>query len=147
MSEHLLFCSDLARRDPAGRAIERIEGWCFGSAPILALHLHRSGQGYEQIPFGFTRPDVGRAYPEYAGAARSGFRLSTDHELAAGVASELLVETTNPSGGSELHRISVKLETRDVQTITLDRDDVARSRYREHAHSILPTSKRAFAAR
>ncbi|HEY0725204.1 MAG TPA: radical SAM protein, partial [Pyrinomonadaceae bacterium] len=75
---------------------------------------------YEQIPFGFARADVGQAYPHYAGAARSGFRLSTDHELPAGASSQLLVEITTASGESELHRVAVKLETRDIQTIPLD---------------------------
>jgi len=119
MGDHLLFCSDLARRPP-GCAITRIEGWCFASKPIAALYLHRSGRDYEQVPYGFERADVGQVHPQYSSAPRSGFRFSTSHEIAAGALSQLLVEISHANGTPELHRISVQLETRDVQTIELD---------------------------
>jgi MoaA/NifB/PqqE/SkfB family radical SAM enzyme len=118
--EHLLFCPDLARRDPSGRTFERIEGWCCGSAPISALYLQRSPQEYEQIPLGFSRPDVGRAFPNYPGTARAGFRFSPDREQPAGAISQLLVEITNTTGATERHRVSARFETRAVQTIALD---------------------------
>jgi MoaA/NifB/PqqE/SkfB family radical SAM enzyme len=114
MSEHLLFCCDLARRDPSGRSIKRVEGWCLGTSPIGAIYLHISGNQYEQLPLGFSRPDVGQVYPNYPGAGKAGFCLTlASPELVHGE-TNLLVKVDDA-----LHRVAVNLETREIQRIEL----------------------------
>ena len=127
MSEHLLFCSDLARRDASGQSISRVEGWCLGASPISALYLHIVGNQYEQLPLGFSRPDVREVYPNYPGAANAGFRLTlASPELGIGKTS-LLVKVDD-----WLHRVPVNLETRAIQmtelndTTRVSADDEAR---------------------
>ena len=120
MRPHLRFCSDLARRDPSGRTITRVEGWCFGSAPITGLYLHRSGREYERVPHGAARPDVAQVHPTYPNALRSGFGVSTDHEIAAGAPSYFAVHIAGENGAEEVHRVPLQLETRAIQTVQLD---------------------------
>jgi MoaA/NifB/PqqE/SkfB family radical SAM enzyme len=115
MGEHLIFCSDLARRDPSDQRVIRLEGWCIASSPLIALYLETSNALYEQMPFGFARPDVRDAYPHYPHAEHSGFRLSTDYRSIRGTPSTVWVKVE-----SGLHCVSVNLETRDVQTIELN---------------------------
>jgi len=69
MAKHLLFCSDLARRDLSGQRIKRLEGWCIASSPVLALYFHHPDIQYEQVPLGFPRSDVCDTYPDYPRAA------------------------------------------------------------------------------
>ncbi len=76
MSDRLIFCCDLARRDPSGQWITRLEGWCIASSPLSALYLQVSDDEHERLPLGFSRPDVGQAYPRYPEAKDGGFRLS-----------------------------------------------------------------------
>src|SRR4051794_34675288 len=120
MAEHFIFCADSARRDPSGRAIVRVEGWCFASRPVAGLFLRSSDGENQRVPHGFRRADVGQAYPSYAGATQSGFRVSTNHELPSGAASQLLVQIVRPDNTRELHAVSVRLETPDIQTIELN---------------------------
>ncbi|CAN5608640.1 hypothetical protein BH18VER2_BH18VER2_02200 [soil metagenome] len=114
MSEHLLFCSDMARRDPAGEHVHRLEGWCIATSPIRALYLVPPDLGWEQVPHGFERTDVGKAYSNYPGGVQSGFRLTTASQNLSGE-TELWVEL---EGG--WHHVPVRLETRDVQQIDLN---------------------------
>ncbi|MEO5718053.1 MAG: radical SAM protein [Chthoniobacterales bacterium] len=114
MSDHLLFCSDLARRDPAGESIRRLEGWCIATSPIRALYLAPPDRGWEQVPYGFERTDVGAVYPDYPRGAQSGFRLTTAAQALPGE-TDLWVDL--PGGW---HRVPVRLETRDVQQIELN---------------------------
>ena len=113
MTPHLIFCTDLARRDPSGQAITRVEGWCFASSAVLGLYFHHPDIGYEQVPHGFPRPDVRAAYPAYPRAEHSGFRLTTASRSLSGQA-ELLAKVA-----SGMHRVPVNLGTRNVQTIEL----------------------------
>jgi MoaA/NifB/PqqE/SkfB family radical SAM enzyme len=114
MNDHLLFCSDLARRDPTGEHIERLEGWCFATSPIRALWLAAPDLGWEPVPYGFDRADVGAVYPDYPRGAASGFRLTTASQALRGE-TDILVELA-----SGWHRVPVRLETRDVQQIELN---------------------------
>ncbi|HEY3661926.1 MAG TPA: radical SAM protein [Chthoniobacterales bacterium] len=114
MGDHLFFCSDLARRDPTGERIERLEGWCLATSPIRALYLAPADLRWEQVPFGFERHDVGAAHPGYPGGAQSGFRLTTASRALHGE-TELWVELK-----AGWHRVPVRLETRDVQQIELN---------------------------
>ncbi len=114
MSEHLLFCSDMARLDPTGQHVARIEGWCIATTPIRALALAPPDLGGEEVPYGFERADVGAAYPTYPRGARSGFRLTTASQTLP-VETELWVQLAE-----EWHRVPVRLATRDVQQIELN---------------------------
>ncbi len=114
MSDHLLFCSDLARRDPVSERITRLEGWCIATSPIRALYLAPPDLGWEQVPYGFERADVGAVYPSYPRGAQGGFRLTTSSQALFGE-TDLWVEL---AGG--WHRVRVRLETRDVQQIELN---------------------------
>ncbi len=114
MSEHLIFCSDLARRDSSGESIRRIEGWCLATSPISALYLHLSDAQYERVPLGFPRSDVREAYPHYPRAEQAGFRLtSTSAGLGRGN-STLVVKVDQ-----QWHRVPVNLDTREIQTLEL----------------------------
>jgi MoaA/NifB/PqqE/SkfB family radical SAM enzyme len=113
MTPHLIFCSDLARRDPARRAITRLEGWCIASAPIRGLYFYHRDIKYEQLPHGFSRPDVAAAYPAYSGTERPGFCLTTASALLTAHA-ELFVQLDR-----EMHRVPVNLETREIQRFEL----------------------------
>jgi MoaA/NifB/PqqE/SkfB family radical SAM enzyme len=114
MSEHLIFCCDLARHDTPGQSIRRVEGWCLATSPISALYLQISGDQYEQLPLGFSRPDVGGVYPSYPGGESAGFRLTlASPDLKSG-RTNLLVKFDD-----RLHRVPVNLETREIQTIGL----------------------------
>ena len=104
----------LARREPRDGRITRLEGWCIATSPIRALYLASPDLGWEQIPFGFKRADVGAVYPAYPRGAQSGFRLTPASDSLPGQ-TELWVELA-----SEWHRVPVRLETRDVQQIELN---------------------------
>ena len=105
MTEHLIFCSDLARRDPSDRRIIRLEGWCIASSRLIALYLETSNAAQcEKVPFGFIRPDVRDAYPHYPDAERSGFRLSTDYQPIRGSPSTLCVKVERG-----VHRVALRL--------------------------------------
>jgi len=113
MSEQLLFCCDLARRDPCSGRITRLEGWCFATSDVQGLYFEHNDIGYEQLPHGFSRSDVGKAYPSYPRATHSGFRLATaSHALPDDA--DLLVRV---EGG--IHRVPLNLATHDVQTVEL----------------------------
>ena len=114
MSEHLIFCSDLARRDSSGQSIRRIEGWCLATSPISALFLHLSDGQYEQVPLGFARPDVRAVYPHYPRAEAAGFRLTSTSAGLGGGAATLMAQVDR-----HWHRVAVNLDTRDIQTIEL----------------------------
>ncbi len=121
MSE-LLFCCDLARREPCTGRVTRLEGWCFASSEVRGLYFGHNDIGYEQIPHGFLRSDVGQVYPSYSQATYSGFRLTTaskslpDH-------TDLLVRIEG-----SMHRVPLNLATHDVQTVDLsDRTLLAQS--------------------
>jgi MoaA/NifB/PqqE/SkfB family radical SAM enzyme len=115
MSDRLIFCSDLARRDPSGQWITRLEGWCIASSPLSALYLQVSDDEQERLPLGFSRPDLGQAYPQYPEAKDGGFR----HSLAS---SELVRGGTIlwAKTAGHFYRVPVELETRKIQTIELD---------------------------
>ncbi|MGI8430864.1 MAG: radical SAM/SPASM domain-containing protein [Chthoniobacterales bacterium] len=115
MDEHLIFCSDLARRDPADGRITRVEGWCIATTPIGALYLYNVDIQYEQLPLGFPRPDVRAAYPLYPGAEDSGFRLTIATQILFGGEATLFVRV-----GAGIHRVSVNFDTREVQKIALN---------------------------
>jgi MoaA/NifB/PqqE/SkfB family radical SAM enzyme len=117
MRQHLIFCSDLARLDPSGEIIERIEGWCVCSSQIRSLLL-ADATGYRLIPYGFERPDVGKAYPDFPSSARSGYRFST--KLPAKEATQFCVEIEDVMGYRARHRFAANVQTRDIQTIVLD---------------------------
>ena len=117
MSEHLIFCSDLARRDSSGEYIRRIEGWCLATSPISALFLHLSDGQDEQVPLGFSRPDVRAAYPDYPRAEESGFGLASASTGLGDSAVTLLVKLDQ-----QWHRVAVDLDTRAIQTIELGED-------------------------
>src|SRR3954452_9397894 len=110
MAEHLMFCADSARRDPSGRAITRVEGWCFASAKIAGLYLRRSDGEVQRMPHGFRRADVGQVYTGYPGATLSAFRVSTNHEIAPDAPSQLLVQIVLADKTRELHAVSARLE-------------------------------------
>lgn len=117
MSGQVIFCSDLARRDPADQSIRRVEGWCVGTSAIEALYLHLGDGENLRLPFGFSRPDVRSAYPDYPKAGDSGFRLTLEPRILTEGASTLLVQI-----GSELHRVAIDFETRDIQTVELNEE-------------------------
>ncbi len=121
MSE-LLFCCDLARREPCTGRVTRLEGWCFASSEVRGLYFGHNDIGYEQIPHGFLRSDVGQVYPSYSQATYSGFRLTT--------ASKSLPDRTDLLVRIEgsMHRVPLNLATHDVQTVELsDRTLLAQS--------------------
>jgi hypothetical protein len=120
MSEHLLFCCDLAHRDPVGKSIKRVTGWCLGTSPISALYLHVSDNQFDQLPVGFARPDVAQVYPNYPGAENAGFRLTLASPGFSGIETNLLVKTDD-----RFHRVPVYLETRAIQRLELS--DATRS--------------------
>ncbi|MEP6708569.1 MAG: radical SAM protein [Verrucomicrobiota bacterium] len=120
MSEQLIFCSDLARRDASGQTILRLEGWCIASRPICAFYLENPTSGCEMIPFGFARPDVKRAYPEYPNAENSGFRLSTNYQPMPDWPTRLCVQIEMGGGEREFRWFPVNFETHDVQTFELN---------------------------
>ena len=113
--EYLIFCSDRAYRDPAGERITRIEGWCIATAPLIALYLQVPDGNYEQVPLGFSRPDVALAYPGYPRGEQSGFRLTPAGQIPGGGATNLFARTK-----TGVYRVPVELEKRDVQTIELN---------------------------
>src|SRR5262249_408458 len=113
MSDQLLFCCDLARRETDKGRISRLEGWCFSACDVRGLYLKHSDIGYEQVPHGFYRPDVGKAYPAYTQAAHSGFRLTTGSNSISDQAN-LFVRLE-----ACIHCVTVNLTTQDIQTIEL----------------------------
>jgi molybdenum cofactor biosynthesis enzyme MoaA len=123
MSRHLLFCSDLARRDVSPDRITRIEGWCIGSSPVHALLL-KIGEGeFETIPYGFSRTDVRGDFAAYPNAEKSGFRFSGDFHAPPKVPVELWVQLRpEPASPPEWHMVRVDLDTHDIQTLELDEE-------------------------
>jgi len=113
VSEHLIFCSDLAQRDSSGELIRRVEGWCLATSPVNALYLQLADGQYEAVPLGFSRSDVRVAYPQYPRAEQAGFRLSSASVGLDG-ATSLLARINE-----QWHRLSVDLATRAIQTIEL----------------------------
>lgn len=125
MSNHVIFCSDIASRDASENRITRLQGWCIASAPIRGLALQTATSAYEPIAYGLKRDDVGRAYPGHGRAAISGFRMLTAMEIPPGHPVGLCLEI-DAGEGLECHVVSVNLDTRDVQTIELNEETRAR---------------------
>jgi|ERR1700730_78337 len=124
MSNHVIFCSDIASRDASGRRVTQLQGWCIASSPIRGLAL-QSEDGFEPLNYGMKRADVASAYPDYRGGAISGFRLLAPTQTVPGEAAALWLEIDN-GNGKEDHVISVKLDTRNVQTLELNEETRAR---------------------
>lgn len=112
MSEHLLFCSDAARRNESGDRLVRLEGWCVATSPIQALLLENRAGEYRVVPYGFSRPDVGSAFSECADAETSGLQFSGDIESPA----NLVVQLQN----GDWHRVAVDFDNRQIQKIELN---------------------------
>src|SRR5882672_8711948 len=123
MSEHVLFCSDLASRDET--QITRLQGWCVGSVRIRGLTLQTAGSEFEPLVYGMKRDDVENAYPGYARARVSGFKLFGKVDVPPTQPDALCVEIENGKG-QENHVVFVNLDTRDVQTIELNEESRAR---------------------
>lgn len=121
MTPHVFFCRDSAVRRPDGE-IMRIEGWLIGLPAIETVLLQTTAGEWEVVPYGFPRPDVGRAYGTYARGSQSGLRFSGQIACAAGGATtEMRVKTVAASHATpEWHRFDVRLDTSDVQTLALD---------------------------
>src|SRR3977135_850868 len=137
MSNHIIFCSDIASRDASGKRITRLQGWCIASSPIRGLAL-QNPDGFEPINYGMKREDVARVYPNYKGASISGFRSLAPMETAPGGPAALWLEIANGKG-KEDHVVSVNLDTRDVQTIELNEE--TRSRGAKIGNSMRAFSK------
>lgn len=123
MGLHLLFCSDLARRDGSPDRINRFEGWCIGSLPLQTLLLKIGAGEYETIPYGFSRPDVRNEFPDYANPEKSGFRYAGDFPAPPNLPVELGVRIRpEPGAPAEWHTARLRPDTRDIQTIPLGDD-------------------------
>jgi MoaA/NifB/PqqE/SkfB family radical SAM enzyme len=114
MRDHLLFCCDVARRDPSGRSIGRLEGWCLATQPITAVYLHLAGDQFERLPLGFPRPDVEDAYPHHPGGKHAGFRLTVASPKGVTGNATLLAKVAD-----RWHRVRVELDTRNIQSTKL----------------------------
>jgi len=123
MNEHVLFCSDLVSRNET--QITRLQGWCVGSVRIRGLTLQTAESEFEPLVYGLKRDDVENAYPGYARARVSGFKLLGKIDVPQTHPGALCVETENGMG-KENHVLSVNLDTRDVQTVELNEETRAR---------------------
>lgn len=119
----MLFCSDLASRDET--QITRLQGWCIGSVRIRGLTLQTAASDFEPLVYGLKRDDVEDAYPGYARARVSGFKLLGKIEVSEAQPDALCVEIEN-GNGKENHVVFVNLDTRDVQTFELNEETRAR---------------------
>lgn len=135
MSDHVLFCSDLASRAASGNGVTFLQGWCFASLPVRGLALQNAASSYEPLAYGLERKDVGRAYPEYERASIAGFQLLTSLQISSVQSAALCLEVNKrDSTEPEYHVVWVNLDTRDVQTIELDEE--TRSRGAEVGRSL-----------
>ncbi len=119
MSDHVIFCSDIARRDGADEPISLLQGWCLASYPIRSLAVQTAGADYEPLVYGTRRPDVAGLYPQYPQAANCGFRSLTRIEVAGDQFAPLWLEIDR-NGKNEDHVVMVDLEGRNIQTIELN---------------------------
>ena len=121
MSAHVLFCRDSGVRLPGGNVIARLEGWCIASSAIQSVLIRTNEAEFDVVPYGFLRPDVGKAYEDHPNSARSGFRFSGPVQCPIGVPGELRLQLTGPdsSSPSEWHASPVNLDTSDVQTLEI----------------------------
>jgi MoaA/NifB/PqqE/SkfB family radical SAM enzyme len=134
MADHVLFCSDLAWRDPSGKEVTRVQGWCLGNMRIRGIALQMGASDYQPLAYGMAREDVGRAYPDYERASIAGFRSLTPFAIppAQPVALSLEIDP-GKSQAAEYHVVSVNLDTRDVQTIELNEETRLRGAAIDHS--------------
>jgi molybdenum cofactor biosynthesis enzyme MoaA len=127
MADHVLFCSDLAWRDPSGKEVTRWQGWCLGNVRIRGIGLQLGASDYQPLAYGMAREDVGRAYPDYERASIAGFRSLTPFEIPPAQPVALFLEIDRgKSQAAEYHVVLVNLDTRDVQTIELNEETRSR---------------------
>ncbi|HEV3410715.1 MAG TPA: radical SAM protein, partial [Chthoniobacterales bacterium] len=79
------------------------------------LFLRQADGALKQVPFGFPRADVARAFPECACGERVGYRASLFPPLP-----QLSGVTFCCQINDEWHQFSANLETRDVQSFAFD---------------------------
>src|SRR3712207_8586073 len=73
----------------------RLEGWCTASAPIASLFLRQADGGLKQVPHGFPRADVARAFPGYVCGERRSEEHTSELQSRQYLVCRLLLETKN----------------------------------------------------
>jgi hypothetical protein len=63
--------------------VSNIRGWAVSSAGIDRIELYAGGEYKTDIPWGGSRKDVGRAYPDYPDSDTSGFSMAYNYNLGS----------------------------------------------------------------
>jgi MoaA/NifB/PqqE/SkfB family radical SAM enzyme len=154
VNPHLLFCTDIVSRNPAGDRVTQLQGWCLGSVPVQALFLKTATGEFESLAHGFPRADVRKAFPSYARSEWSGFKSFHEFDCKPGALQALYVLTGEQESSAEWHRLEVNLDTHDIQTLQLTREtlvtgeaDAALARHLADPNSLETRFRRSLAAR
>ncbi len=97
-----------AVRDDGGRLL--VHGWAVSFAPLLAVQVHAGDARLANPRLNGVRVDVGSMLSVYPNAGTSGFVLSVDAGLAAGI-DEIKIQAISRSGSS--HEVVRRLERVD----------------------------------
>jgi len=72
----VFFHSDLVALETTGSL--KVAGWVVATSKVVSLHVDIEGQARGTARFGKPRPDVGRAFPDFPDAQKSGFDFAAD---------------------------------------------------------------------
>ncbi|WP_238902752.1 Ig-like domain-containing protein [Clostridium sp. YIM B02506] len=87
----------------------KVRGWALNSSGIKEVKLYVDNTYIGNASIGVSRPDVGRAYPEYINGDKSGYEFNMNTlPIAAGMR-ELKVEAIGNDGSSKTYSLKVNI--------------------------------------
>jgi hypothetical protein len=89
--------------------IANVRGWAVASSGMDKVELYVDDQLYSQIPLGGRRIDVGTAYPDYPGAAQSGFAMAFNYSGLSAGPHTFTVRAHDVTGGARDTRVTANV--------------------------------------
>jgi hypothetical protein len=81
--------------------VSNIRGWAVGSSGIDRIELYIDGEFKTEIPFGGSRKDVGRSYPEFPDSDNSGFSMANNYNLKSAAPHVITIKVFDNDGAME----------------------------------------------
>lgn len=89
----------MALEEPAPSGVSNVRGWAVAPQGLQKIEMYIDGALQGHIPLGGKRTDVGAAYPDYPGAAESGFAMAFNYSNLAAGTHTLMVRAIDAAGG------------------------------------------------
>jgi len=97
-----------------------IGGWALATGPIAEIAVTFQGQVVSRAHYGLPRPDIGRLYPDRAGADRSGFILAFDLPDSARGTVEPVMTVRTATGESGRRPLQIEIPPQQVEAPVID---------------------------